>query len=69
MLRNRVVRPLNEDLKEVGLDPEKTLADIHRRDKLVRDRMRGGAGGGAPSYTRPQLRPQPTAQPVTEVEP
>lgn len=66
MLRNRTVQPLNEGLREVGLDPDKTLADIHRRDKLVRDRMRGGAGGGAPSYTRPQQRQQPAAQPVTE---
>jgi hypothetical protein len=63
-----MVQPLNEGLREVGLDPDKALAEIHRRDKLVSARMRGGAGGGAPGYVRqPQRQPQQTTTtPVTE---
>jgi hypothetical protein len=53
MLRNKMVRPLNEELAEIGLDPDKTLGDMRRTNGLLDARMRGAHGGGAPSYVRP----------------
>jgi hypothetical protein len=53
--RDKLVRPLNEELKEMGLDPEQTLGQIQHTSSLIDKRMGGGNGGGAPDYTqRPQ---------------
>jgi len=64
--RNTKVRPLAEELKEIGLDPDKTIGQIQRSTKLVEARLRGANGGGAPGY----LRPVPKAkEQVTEQKP
>ena len=63
--RNRQVRPLTEELKEIGLDPQKTLGEIHRTTALIDRRMGGGNGGGAPAYASgrqlQEVREQPGA--------
>jgi len=53
MLRNRLVQPLDEALTEIGLDPVKTLGDMHRTNDLIEARVGGNSGGGAPAYIRP----------------
>jgi len=52
--RNRQVRPLEEELKDMGLDPQKTIGEIQRTTDLINKRMGGGNGGGAPGYTQSQ---------------
>lgn len=54
--RNKTVRPLSEELADIGLDPEKTLGEIHRTTALIDKRMNGNTGGGAPSYVNPGQR-------------
>jgi len=56
--RNKVVRPLAEELKEIGMDPEKTLGEINRNSALINRRMDGGNGGGAPGYVQQQQQRQ-----------
>lgn len=48
--RNKTVRPLTEELREIGLDPQKTIGDIQRTSALLDRRMNGGNGGGAPAF-------------------
>lgn len=64
MYRNTQVRPLTEELREIGLDPDKTLGDIRRTVKLVEARTTGSTGGGAPSYVRGQ-KPTPVVEDVS----
>lgn len=60
MIRNKVVRSLEEELSEIGLDPEKTLGAIHRTSALVEARLGGvGTGGGAPGYLQPPAAAEP----------
>jgi hypothetical protein len=57
--RNKTVQPLEEGLKEIGLDPEQTIGQIQKTTDLINRRMDGGNGGGAPGYTQPQQPPKP----------
>jgi hypothetical protein len=63
--RNRTVRPLTEELKEIGLDPEKTISEIQRTTALIDKRMGGGNGGGSPAYTRDRQLQEVREQPGT----
>jgi hypothetical protein len=63
--RNRQVRPLTEELKEIGLDPQKTLGEIHRTTALIDKRMGGGNGGGAPAYASGRQLQEVREQPGT----
>jgi len=63
--RNTKVRSLAEELKEIGLDPEKTIGQINRTTKLVESRAFGSQGGGAPSYLRP-VKPVKALSEATE---
>lgn len=61
-MHSKQVRSLEEELSEIGLNPEQTIGQIQRTTSLIEQRMGGGPGngGGAPVYTQPQERPQPS---------
>lgn len=61
----RTVQPLEEGLKEIGLDPQKTLGEMHRTTKLVEARLGVGNGGGLPSYLQPRQPGQAPAETPT----
>lgn len=54
MLGNMKIVPLEEGLKELGLDPEKALGEIHRTTALAENRANGyQVPGGVPTSHEP----------------